>query len=213
MDWRVFMKPTIVLVFVALAASLPMGRNGRAAAQNAVSAFKSPQDIASLLAKKNQIVTLPPPAAKVKQAIERGAEVYRFSSGDSRAILFELPSFVKPYVLTIHSLCNCGGPSKSVFVPRIAFLDGQFSQTGMLEDDNFFIPDPRSGFLEAKINVDADRRADRYLLVFTRGELVGKELATLTIREGLINKFKLHYPYLRAAFGTVEIEISLPKAK
>ena len=167
---------------------------------------RTTQEIAALLASQGQAVVLPAPKGKIKRSIQRTDAEYPFQSGDSRALLFQLSSSAAPATVTIVSFCNCGGPSKSVLVPRITLHDGDFNQTAEISEDNL---NGQSGALMAKLAVDP--ASHRYLLLFTRGDLVNKELGTLRTFQGLL--MKISYPYFRAAFGTVELTVAPPSNK
>jgi hypothetical protein len=154
------------------------------------------------------VLALPGARSKAKRSIEKAEPVFSLPDGESRAVLLELPPFTSAYTITLASRCNCAGPSKSVFVPTVAFLTAELIPTTALSEDTFR---SRSGALEASIPIGPDRSTDRFALVFTRGDLVGKELGTLKTSEGLL--MKIDYPFLRAGYGLLELEVSEHKAK
>jgi len=196
----------LVMLTALLFNSAIFSRNGFACTQDASPASKSPEVIARLLAEQGKLVALPAPKGKVKQIIERNDKAHAFPSGESKAVLFKLPDFTRPYTLKLSSFCNCSGPSKSVFVPMIVLLDAEFKHVYQLEETDLV---SKYESLEANIKMNAGRKADSYLLIYTRGDLVGELLGALRTFEGLLVRF--NYPYFRAAFGSLAIETALPK--
>jgi hypothetical protein len=198
------------LVGVGLVLSVFLSSTASPEQEGISATHKSPADVAGALVERNLAAKLPS-AKKLTLTVAKTDPVYEFSfGGSSKAILVELPPFAGPSTLSISSRCNCGGPSKSVFVPRVVLLDAQFHETRTLDDEAFAWK--VSGSLDANLWFEADQSAERYLLAYTRGDLVGKELGTRTLErfepiEGPL-KSRLNYPVLRAAYGVLQVEMS-----
>jgi len=107
-------------------------------------------------------------------SIPEDAERYPFSTGDSRFQLVALPSgaFAHGFVMRLRSYARAG-----VFVPSLAFLDGDFQPVRLVIDLVMdYHPETwrRLGYLEAWVPVFPGE-GERWLLVFTReGDLHGQ---------------------------------------
>ena len=168
----------------------------------------TPEAVARLLVDEKRMVAVPPPKGKVKQGIDKSAPTYPFNSGQSPAMLFRLPEYRGPYELSIFSLCNCLGFSKSIFVPSGAFLDDMLQQTHDLPEDEF---QTHSGGMkpynvEATIVIDEERKADRFLLLYTRGERAGERQGHLDAVSGGAVSAVIPMNVKRALNGTLELE-------
>jgi hypothetical protein len=191
-----------------LTASPRIDVGAQASSQDGVRAAQSPSDISGRLLAQNQVLTLPAQRKKLKRTIEKSEPTFVLSSGDSRALLFELPSTTGLYTLKITSVCNCDGPAKSIFVPNAVVLDAKLGLTRALDEEGFAA---KSQTLEAAIDLGGTNSTDAYVFIYTRGDKVGTQLGTLRTVEGLLTK--LNFPYFRAGHGTIEIEISARKDK
>jgi len=168
----------------------------------------TPEAVARSLVDEKRMVTVPAPKGKVKQGIDKSAPTYPFSSGQSPAMLFRLPEYSGPYELLIFSLCNCLGFSKSIFVPSGAFLDDTLQQTHDLPEVEF---QTHSGGMkpynvEATIVIDEERRGDRFLLLYTRGESAGERQGHLDAVSGGAVTAVIPVNVKRALNGTLELE-------
>jgi hypothetical protein len=202
-------RVSLSLVCVSLLTASPrIDVGAQASSQDGARAAQSPSDISGLLLAQHQVVTFPAQKKKVKRTIEKSQPTFLLSSGDSRALLFELPAMTGLYTLKISSVCNCDGPAKSIFVPNVAVLDARLGLTHTVEEEGFAV---KSQSFEAAIDLDGTNGADRYVLIYTRGDKVGTQLGTLREFGGLL--VKLNFPYFRAGHGTIEIEASARKGK
>lgn len=195
---------------------LAVSEEGFASQQDASPVSKAPEEIARLLAEQGKVATLSAPKRVVKQAIEKSDKSYDLPFGKSKAVLVELPAFETPYALRIISLCNCSGPSKSLFVPTIIFMDAEFRKTFELDEKQFAFAAKRVimrtidvDSVSASIDVDGERRADRYLLIYTRGDLAGQLLGMEKASWPLFGRSSV--PYLRGSYGTLVLVTSPPK--
>jgi hypothetical protein len=169
---------------------------------------ESPEEVARSMMNQNRIVAVPAPKGKVKHGIDKAAPTYSFISGQSPAVLFRLPEYRGPYELLIFSLCNCLGFSKSIFVPSGAFLDDTMQQTHDLPEVEF---QSHSGGMkaynvEATIVIGDERKADRFLLLYTRGDAAGERQGRVTTLMGGAAAAIIPLNVKRALNGTLELE-------
>jgi len=135
------------------------------------------REIAQTILARDQCIVLHA-RGKLKRSIPRDATLFAFPKGESPALLFRLPDYTAPYILTIASPCNhgCLGFSKSIFAPAGLFFDANLGLSRELPFHQFESLDPglMNGYrLEAAVLIDEQRKADRYLLIYTIGEEVG----------------------------------------
>lgn len=213
------MKTTYSVVFAAIVLNLTTwsATNGKGLAfsQGDNTASKSTEEIARLLAKQGDIVVLPAPKGKVKLKIDQHMRRFLLPSGRSAAVLFKLADYTSPYTLKVSSICDCTGFEKSIFLPSGVFLDAEFKQTHKFEEDELRTHQPgfAKGFnVEAAFQLSDERRADCYLLIYTRADLVGKLADKVNISSGGI-LFGLGYPVSRSFFGTLELQTAPEKKK
>jgi hypothetical protein len=175
-------------------------------------ALKAPADVARTLADQKLTVIVPGLNKKVAGKIEKEDPQYGFAQGQSPAVLFRLPESTLPYSLKVSSVCNCFGFSKTIFVPSGVFLNADFTETTKLEEDD--LKSKGSG-IEAQLLIDRQRLSDRYLLVYTRGDLLGQTAGKIdVVGNGLAGALLLGaMKQSRAAHGKVELEATPPKPK
>jgi hypothetical protein len=174
---------------------------------------KAPADIARMLADQKKIVIVPGLNKKVSAKIEKEDPQYGFAQGQSPAVLFNLPESKFPYTLKVSSVCNCLGFSKSIFVPSGVFLNADFIETAKLEEDD--LKSKGSG-VEALLLIEGQRLSDRYLLVYSRGDLLGQTAGKIDLggANGLAAALLVGaMKQSRAAHGKVELEAAPPKPK
>jgi len=154
----------------------------------------------------------------VKRKIEpgKGEPYFRLPYGETIAVLFKLPDYSSPYTLKVVSLCDCNGFKKRIFVPSGDFLNAEFKQTHRFEENE--LKTNEQGFtkaynFEAAIQMNDERKTDRYLLLYTRADLIGKMADKLNIPAlgGVL--FGGAYPVNRSAHGTLELEAVVEKKK
>lgn len=175
-------------------------------------ALKAPADIARMLADQKKIVIIPGLNKKVSGKIEKEDPQYGFAQGQSPAVLFKLPESTLPYTLKVSSVCNCLGFSKSIFVPSGVFLNADFIETTKLEEDD--LKSKGSG-IEALLLIEGQRLSDRYLLVYSRGDLLGQTAGKIdVVGNGVAGALLFGaMKQSRAAHGKVELEAAPPKPK
>jgi hypothetical protein len=175
-------------------------------------ALKAPADIARMLADQKKVVIVPGLNKKVSGQIEKEDPQYGFAQGQSPAVLFKLPESTVPYTLKVSSVCNCFGFKKSIFVPSGVFLNADFIETSKLEEDD--LKSKGSG-IEALLLMEGQRLSDRYLLVYSRGDLLGQTAGTIAVGGGGVAGALLFgaMKQSRAAHGKVELEAVPPKPK
>lgn len=184
---------------------------GPASAQNAP---HTPQEIAQHLNHNGTVVQVPA-SGKAKQSIQKESPTFPFPDGESRVALFRLPEYSVPYTLTVASGIGGFGFGKDVFVPTGLLFDGDFQRTRDLPESDFA---QKSNTLVATISFDDQQKGDRYLLLFTRGALVGERMDKVhpqTNTAGAVPaliSFKL-VKAQRAANGSIQVEAKPTKRK
>ncbi len=165
------------------------------------------QDIVRVLNETGRRVALVAPKFFARVDIERTDSTYAFPSGTSRAALFTLTAAGSPQRLILSSLCNCKSPSRSIFVPSIALFDDRLNETRLVDERELVRHGDR---IMAEIGIAAGS-LDRYVLVFTREELIGQVLGTQDRFAGLLFAPD-KYPILAGSFGRIEVELKRKKS-
>jgi len=156
-------------------------------------------------------VMIPPPKGKAKHSIDKGHRTYAVATGETRFMLAKLPKFATPYVFTIKSMCNCLGFSKSLFVPRGAFLNEQFQQTREVDETEFTAVTRGGWQLDLEVEIGLDRKDDAYLLLYTDGSRVGQRLGKFRDSTNGLVPAAIGWPVSRSEHGTISFETTLPK--
>lgn len=193
-----------VCVLILSMWAAPSGK-GLGLQEDASTASQTPEEVARLLAQQGKAVTLAAAKRKVKHEIEEDEPQFRLPLGESPAALVELPQYTSPYTLKVVSTCNCFGFRKSIFVPSGVFLDAEFKQTHTFEEDELKTKQP--GFTSgltcgATFQMNDERKADRYLLIYTRADLLG--MTAERGPQGLLIGISIK----RSAYGTLLLETS-----
>jgi Maltose operon periplasmic protein precursor (MalM) len=202
---------------VAQAGPIALARGQAAASDSAEArpAVQAPEEVGRVLADQGAIVVLKGPRGKVKAKVEEGAKRFRLPMGESPAILFKLPDFTGPYSLKLASFPS-GVFNPAVFVPGGVFLDADFRQTRPFEEDE--VKTNQKGFkkgfhLSALLPVGEENKIDRYLLVYTRGDLVGQTADRMSISGMGGVLFGGGRGVARSAKAKLVIEVAPKKAK
>jgi Maltose operon periplasmic protein precursor (MalM) len=177
---------------------------------------KSIEEVARTLAEQNKAIAVPFLKGKAKRKIEKDERTYALPYGESPAALFKLPDYTSPYTLKVTSLCNCIGFRKSMLVPSGLFLDADFKQTRKFEEADLKTNQP--GFKKgmnagASFDINETRKSDRYLLIYTRADLLGQTADKLNAPGlgGVL--FGGAMRVSRSANGTLELEAAVEKKK
>lgn len=206
------MKHAYVVVFsCALSLAVWPAASGQslapqeATATAATTASQSPEDVARLLVQQGKAVPFVAAKGKVKHEIKEDEQQFRLPFGGSPAALFELPQYTSPYTLRVVSTCNCFGFRKSIFVPSGVFLDAELKETHKFEEDELTTKQP--GFSSglscgAAFKMNDERKTDRYLLIYTRADLLG--MTAERGPQGLLIGISIK----RSAYGTLVLQTS-----
>ena len=146
-------------------------------------------EVARLLVGAGAVVTVPV-KGKVRRSITKEARTFALPHGESSVMLLQLPDSSDPYDLTVVSFRRGVGLTTEVFVPSGAYFNAAFQQVGAFGEEQLevrrFNPMRASGLLFFTGRNDEDSlvaefafgerdRAARYLLLYTRGDLVGQQ--------------------------------------
>jgi len=176
---------------------------------------QTPSDLVRFLTEGRSAIRVPINAKRKHQIGDEAAMFSAFAAGPSRAVLLQLPDYHERYTMTITSHCNCFGLSKSVFVPSGLFFDADFNETTQLLETDFRhkAPAMSKGYrLEATVVVDDGRKGDRFLLLYTANNAVGRDAAKFVAADpgatGTVATMQLLHlnGVKRSAVGTIEVE-------
>jgi tetratricopeptide (TPR) repeat protein len=178
-------------------------------------AGRAPGEIARELADRGRLVVISAKTGTAKHKIDEDEEQFALPYGESPVALFRLPDHASPYTLKLASLCHCFGFNKSIFVPSGIFLDAEYRETRRFGDDDLTTNPPGYGAREViggTFGVSDEDRPDRYLLIYTRGDLLGGTADRLNAAEnpnlGLVPALLIgSIRVARSVEGTVELEI------
>ena len=166
-----------VPLLVILTAALP----AMAIAQDAPGAApgqETPTSIARLLAGRKAFAELTV-KGKVKRDIKMEDQAYAMADGPSRVVLLKLPDYQEPYTLTIKSYQSKHAFSLTfgIFVPTIVVLDGDFAVTRTVPETELQWKGAsmmKGARLVAKLPFTESQKGERFVLLYTRGRLVGR---------------------------------------
>jgi hypothetical protein len=132
-------------------------------------AGQTPSEIARSLADQGALLKI---AAKGKatHSLKKAAAIFAMPAGPSSVVLLQLPETTASYVMTITSSIKTGWSKKQLFVPSVIVLDDAFQQTGAIDESRL------QGGDDKLTGVYAFDRKDRYLVLYTLGDLVGQRL-------------------------------------
>ena len=125
--------------------------------------------IRSLLA-SGTIVDVPP-KGKVKLSIGKQAASIELPGGKTTVAVLRLPEYRAPYAMII----TTSAVDTDIFIPSGLFFDGELQQTWEISENQLVRLGDRSGV--ATILLDADQKADRYLLLYTSADRLGQPVA------------------------------------
>lgn len=139
----------------------------------------TPSEVARLLAREGIVVKVPA-EGKVKESIAKDAPTFALPDGASSVMLLQLPEYRGPYDLTVVSSRIGMGRTTEIFVPAGFYFDAEFQQAGEFGEDQLAGRGENMSVVAELVVGEAHREA-RYLLLYTRGDLVGQQV---TIVEG-----------------------------
>jgi TonB family protein len=124
------------------------------------------------LAKQQTLVQVPA-KGKVKHSIDKGAPTFAMPGGPSSVALFQMPDYQGPYSLTIKSSRRGFGRTTEIFIPGGLYFDEEYTPLGSFGEEHISWI---SEGLVATLNFGNEHRRLRYLLLYTRGDLVGQRV-------------------------------------
>jgi hypothetical protein len=141
--------------------------------QEALAVFKTRppavSEVARLLLDRNATVQVPS-RGRVKSSIKKGAQTFGMPEGESTVVLLRFPDYQTPYTMTISSLRM--GSTEEIFLPSGVFFDEEFHWLSSFSSESGLRADARNVAKVLRMD-DAFRKA-RYLMLYTRGDFVGK---------------------------------------
>jgi maltose operon substrate-binding protein precursor MalM len=163
---------------------------------------QTPEAVARLLAERPTAVALPI-SGKVSHKITLDDEAFAMPDGQSRAVLFSLPEYRAPYVLTVKSFLYKRAMSRTekIFVPLAVVLDAHYHITRAVSESALEATRPgmmKGPAYQVRLPIGDSQNEERFVLVFTRGTAVGDPLRVLNQRIGLRAQ--------RSADGDIEAE-------
>ena len=160
------------IVLAGFLCSLAVSGIGSAKAQAGQSGPQTPSEVARVLTDQKQVLVLPV-KGKAKRSIDKGSLTFVLPDGANTVLLLELPAYEASYAMTIKSYRRGLGRTTEVFVPSGVLLDADLQQAGAFGEDRLVA---REEHFAAVIRVDETNRGTRYVLLFTRGNLVGQRM-------------------------------------
>lgn len=147
---------------------VPAAYSQRAPGTSVVAA-RTPSEIARSLADQGALLKIPA-KGKIKHSLKKGAPIFAMPAGPSSVVLLQLPETSASYVMTITSSMKTGWSKRELFVPSVIVFDDAFQQTGAINESRL------QGGDEKLSGVYAFDRKDRYLVLYTLGDLVGQRV-------------------------------------
>jgi hypothetical protein len=155
-----------------------------------------------------------PKKGSVDRDVKKGEPVYDVPGGPSPAALFELPTGPEPYELLLKS----ESIGKSVFtirmfVPQAVVFDADLRPVRELPEAGFRLQRNRMNDKKPRVQLSltVDPSRERYLLVFTAAQHVGKVLAVTDDNMGIaLGAGFRNIPVARALDGKLRIDVTAP---
>jgi len=114
-----------------------------------------------------------PAKGKLKHSINKGAATFDMPGGPSTVALVRLPEYQQPYSLRIKSSRRGIGRTTEIFIPGGLYFDEAFQlRSSFGEEQITWIVEG----LVTSLNFGDEHRTVRYLLLYTRGDLVGQQV-------------------------------------
>ncbi len=155
-----------------------------------------------------------PKKGSVDRDVKKGERVYEVPGGPSPVALFELPTAAAPYQLLVKS----ESIGKSVFtirmfVPQGVVFDSELRPVRELPETAFKLQRNRMNDKKPRVQLalEVDPSRERYLLIFTAAQHVGKTVAVTddNLGIGLGAGFR-NIPVERALDGKLRIDVPAP---
>jgi len=172
-QWRPGWRGALLLVLSTLPAmSIAQDTPGAATPQ------ETPTSIARLLAGRQAFAKLTV-KGKVKRDIKMDDQTYPMVDGPSRVVLLKLPDYQGPYALTVKSYQykHAFSVKFGIFVPTTVVLDGDFAVTRTVPETELQWKSAsmmKGARLEVMLPFAESQKAERFVLLYTKGRLVGR---------------------------------------
>lgn len=169
------MSPRMVSMLVVALVVVGFPHRARTMERAVQDAPQTPSEIARFLVDHGTVVQVPA-KGKAKHVIEKGAPTFPMLGGPSRVVLFKLPEYRTPYVITMTSFVygfSLKGLKYGMFIPNAIMFDGDFQQTREWAASEFVGVQMA---LQVRIAVREEQKAYRFLLVYTRAGAVGEPI-------------------------------------
>ena len=160
----------ILLVIVGSLTAAPPGYSQASA--NNQNVPQTPSEVARFLVDQGAVVQVPV-KGKVNHSIKKEAPTFAMPQGATSTVLLRLPEYQSPYVMTITSYKKGFGRTTEIFIPSGFYFDSAFQQLGEFGEERLA---GKVESLAAEFDFDDTSRNARYLLLYTRGDLVGQRL-------------------------------------
>lgn len=145
--------------------------------QEALAVFKkrppTAAEVARLLVDRGAAVHVPSNGT-AKSSIKKGGQTFTMRGGQSTVVLLRFPDYQTPYTMTISSLRRGAGATTEIFIPNGVYFDETWHWLGEFSENRLTAGGPAS--VGIAFHVDDTFRSARYLLLYTRGDLVGKRV-------------------------------------
>ena len=129
-------------------------------------------EVVRTLVSQKKLLSIPA-KGKLKHSIDKGAPTFEMPGGPSSVVLFQLPDYQAPYSLTIKSSRRGIGRTTELFIPGGLYFDEGFQLRGAFGEEQItWIVEG----LTTSLNFGDEHRSVRYLLLYTRGDLVGQRV-------------------------------------
>jgi hypothetical protein len=122
---------------------------------------------------KQDAVLKVPVKGKVKQSIDKGAATFEMPGGRSSVVLLQLPEYQAPYSLTVKSSRRGIGRTTEIFIPSGLYFDADCRYLGGFGEEQLTGATER---IIAALTFGEAQKNMRYLLLYTRGDLVGQRV-------------------------------------
>ena len=132
----------------------------------------TPSSVARILVDQRAAVAVPA-QGRVKLSIKKEARTFVMPGGRSTVVLLQLPGYQRPYVMRIASARRGIGRTTEMFVPSGVYLDADFQQRDEFGESQLT---EKEDSLVAELVVDESHMDARYLVLYTRGNLVGQQV-------------------------------------
>ena len=159
----------LMVMVGSLTAAPPGYSQASATSPNALSTFS---EVARYLVDHGGVIQVPV-KGRVNHSIKKDAPTFALPQGATSAVLLRLPEYQSPYAMTITSYRQGLGRTTEVFIPSGLFFDAAFQQLGEFGEERLA---GKAESLAVEIDFGDTSRNARYLLLYTRGALVGQRL-------------------------------------